>query len=81
MKDIIECTPIWYQCAIIFCALLILVSFLLPPLGVIDNSVLIAVGELGGFSLLGMLPSFIKHAKSVKIEKGDTSVEIETKDK
>lgn len=81
MKDIIKCTPIWYQCAIIFCALLILVSFLLPPLGIIDNSVLIAVGELGGMSLLGFLPGMIKHAKSVKIEKGDTSVEIETKDK
>lgn len=76
MKDIISSTPIWYQCMLIFNALLILVSFFLPPVGVIDSSVLTAVGELGGFALLGMLPGIIKSAKNIKVQKGNTSFEV-----
>lgn len=79
MKDIIEDTPLWWKLLLIFNALLILTSFLLPPTGVVHNSVLTAVGELGGFALLGMIPHYLKVGKSVKVSKGDTTIELESK--
>lgn len=55
---------------------LLICGFLLPPTGVIDGSVLKAVGELLMFSVIARIPEAIKAGKSVKIQKGDSSVEI-----
>ena len=63
--------------------LLILGGFLLPPMGIIDSSVLTAVGELLMFGVLAQLPSLIdaaKNGKSVKISKGDFSAEVTSSD-
>ena len=59
---------------------LLLVSggFLVPPLGVIDGSVITAVGELLMFAVVGRIPEAIKAGRSVKIQKGNFSAEIET---
>ena len=57
--------------------LLIVSGFLIPPTGVIDGSVLTAVGELLMFSVVARIPEAIKAGKSVKIQKGDSSIEIE----
>lgn len=81
MKDLFDLTPLWYKLILLFCVILTVASFLVPPVGVIDPSVIGAIGELGGFSLLGMLPSLLGKAKTVKVEKGNTSIEIETKHK
>lgn len=59
--------------------LLIVGGFLLPPMGIIDGSVLTAVGELLMFGVLAQLPALIsaaKNGKSVKISKGDFSAEV-----
>ena len=59
--------------------LLILGGFLLPPMGIIDSSVLTAVGELLMFGVLAQVPTLIdaaKNGKSVKISKGDFSAEV-----
>ena len=59
---------------------LVVVGFIVPPTGVIDSSVLIAVGELGFFSTITKIPDFIKALKngaSLEIEKGDTHIKIE----
>ena len=59
--------------------LLIVGGFLLPPMGIIDGSVLTAVGELLMFGVLAQLPAIIdaaKNGKSVKISKGDFSAEV-----
>jgi len=42
---------------------LIIAWFCLPPLGIIDNSVLIAVGELGFFGVIAELPSYLESKK------------------
>lgn len=52
-------------------------GFLIPPTGVIDGSVLTAVGELLMFSVIARIPEAIKAGKSVKIQKGDSSIEID----
>ena len=63
--------------------LLIIGGFLLPPMGIIDGSVLTAVGELLMFGVLAQLPAIIdaaKNGKSVKISKGDFSAEVTSTD-
>lgn len=62
--------------------IMIIVSFILPPTGVIDSSVLSAVGELGIFSTLLRIPDLIekiKDGKSVELRKGDASIKVEDK--
>ena len=63
--------------------LLIIGGFLLPPMGIIDGSVLTAVGELLMFGVLAQVPTLIdaaKNGKSVKISKGDFSAEVSSSD-
>ena len=63
--------------------LLIIGGFLLPPMGIIDSSVLTAVGELLMFGVLAQVPTLIdaaKNGKSVKISKGDFSAEVTSSD-
>ncbi len=59
--------------------LLIVGGFLLPPMGIIDGSVLTAVGELLMFGVLAQLPALIdaaKNGKSIKVTKGDFTAEV-----
>lgn len=58
---------------------LIIVGFLLPPMGSIDGSVLTAVGELLIFPVIVYGFRAIELGLEVKFTKGDASVEI-TKD-
>ena len=60
--------------------LLIIAGFLLPPMGVIDGSVLTAVGELLLFPVIIYGFRAIELGLEVKIQKGDTSVEIHKDD-
>lgn len=59
--------------------MLLITSFLLPPMGQIDPSVLQAVAELGFFMVIFKLPniiSSIKDGKSVTIKKGETEFTV-----
>ena len=59
--------------------LLITGGFLLPPMGIIDSSVLTAVGELLMFGVLAQLPALIsavRNGKSIKLTKGDFTAEV-----
>lgn len=60
--------------------LLIVGGFFVPPVGIIDGSVLTAVGLLLMFSVIEKIPEAIKTGKNIKVQKGDSSVEI-TSDK
>lgn len=56
--------------------IIMLVSgFLVPPTGVIDGSVLTAVGELFAFATLSKLPSLI-HGRSVELKHGSTTLSL-----
>lgn len=58
---------------------LLIASFLLPPMGQIDPSVLQAVAELGFFMVIFKLPniiSSIKDGHSVTIKKGETEFTV-----
>lgn len=56
--------------------LLIVGGFLVPPVGIIDGSVLTAVGLLLMFSVIEKIPEAIKAGKNIKVQKGDSSVVI-----
>jgi len=60
-------------------AVLLIAGFILPPRGVIDNSVLIGVGELFSFAALAVVPSAIREGRSIKMSYKDTKVEIGSK--
>lgn len=56
--------------------LLIIVSFVLPPLGVIDSSVFAGVGEIFAFASLGEVSRAISAGMSAKVQHNVTSVSI-----
>ena len=63
--------------------LLITGGFLLPPMGIIDSSVLTAVGELLMFGVMAQVPHLIeaaKNGKSIRLQKGDISAEVSCKE-
>ena len=58
---------------------LIVGGFLIPPTGIIDGSILSAVGELLAFAVVAQIPEIVRMArngKSIKLQKGDFSAEI-----
>lgn len=58
---------------------LIVGGFIVPPTGEIDGSALTAVGLLLMFAVVEKIPEAIAAGRSVKIQKGDTSVEVSCK--
>ena len=59
---------------------LITVSFIMPPTGIIDPSVLTAVGEIFAFAALATIIRGIEKGSDIKLSKGDVSVEIDNPD-
>lgn len=59
---------------------LIIGGFLCPPMGIIDGSVLTAVGLLLMFSVIEKIPEAIKAGRNIKLQRGDASVEISSAD-
>ena len=56
--------------------LLIVGGIFCPPIGVIDGSVLSAVGLLLMFATIDKIPEAIKAGRNLKIQKGDFSAEV-----
>lgn len=58
---------------------LIVGGFIIPPTGIIDGSVLTAVGLLLMFAVIAQIPKIldsVQKGKSIKLQKGDMSVDI-----
>lgn len=55
---------------------LIITSFFIPPLAVIDGSVLAATGELFAFAALGEVAAAVERGHSASISHGSTTIEI-----
>lgn len=58
---------------------LIVGGFFVPPLGIIDGSVLTAVGLLLMFGVIAQIPAIldaVRAGKSIKLQKGDFSVDV-----
>lgn len=61
-------------------AALIIASCFVPPLFVIDSSIIAAVGELAGFYALYLVGEAIAKGSDVSVSKGDVSVTINNPD-
>ena len=58
--------------------LLIVGGFFCPPMGVIDGSVLTAVGEFFAFATLAQVPALIeatRNGRSIKLTKGNFDID------
>lgn len=55
---------------------LIIASWFVPPMGIIDGSVLAATGEIFAFAALGTVIKAIDKGVDATITKGDTSMTI-----
>lgn len=64
-----------FNVTFVLSVLLIIGGFLCPPIGVIDNSVLSAVGLLLLFATVEKIPDAIKAGHSFKVSKGDITLE------
>ena len=56
--------------------LLIIIAFFIPPTAYIDQSVLIAVGEINGFVAMGAVIKAIDKGSSASIKHNNTEVTI-----
>lgn len=65
-----------FAVCLIAAVLLLIAGFLTPPMGVIDGSVISAVGELFGFAALGLAPTLI-HGRSIQFNHGKTTLTID----
>ena len=56
--------------------ILIVAGFIVPPIGQVDNSILIAVGELNGILAIGAVIKAIDNGRSASIKHNGTEVTI-----
>lgn len=63
-----------------FSIILIVVSFIMPPAGKIDSSVIQAVAEIFAFAALYVVIEGMHRGSDVSISKGDVSVQINNPD-
>lgn len=58
---------------------LIIGGFFVPPVGIIDGSVLTSVGLLLMFGVIAQIPDIlnaVREGKSIKLQKGDIELEV-----
>lgn len=68
-----------FYTTLIFSIMLIVGGFFVPPLGIIDGSVLTAVGLLLMFAVLAQVPGIlqaVRDGERIKLSKGDFSAEV-----
>lgn len=71
---------VWLRILTISSIILIIASFFIPPLGIIDGSILAAVGELEVFGVLWIVFHAIEKGTAASFKKGDVEVEIKEKE-
>lgn len=71
---------IWMRILTISSILLIIASFFVPPLGILDGSVLAAVGELEGLGVLWIVLRAVEKGIGASFKKGDVEVDIKEKE-
>lgn len=70
--------PFWI-CLIVSIGLLV-GGFFVPPMGVVDGSLLTSVGLLLIYALVAQLPTILESAGYAKITSGNTTIEISKDD-
>lgn len=69
----------WFKMLSSVSILLIIISFFLPPQGVIDPSVIAASGEIIGWGALYSVILAIQKGKSISMKHGETEITVNGK--
>lgn len=80
MKKIITNTNHWFTIFSLTAIILLVASFILPPTGVVDPSVIASVGELFAFAALATVIKAIDKGVDATLSKGDMQIEIKNDD-
>lgn len=67
---------IWFIILTIIAVSLIIGSFFVPPLGVVDGSILASVGEIFAFAGLGTVIKAIDKGSKASVSHGSTNITI-----
>lgn len=67
---------IWIKILTLISVSLLITSFLLPPIGLIDSSSIAAVGELFAWAALWALIHALDNGKDAQLKKGDVEINI-----
>ena len=78
-KNYLE-TNVFFWVFSIICVIMMIAGFILPPMGQIDNSVLVGVGEIDGIIALGAVIKAIDRGVDVTAQHNNTSISITNKD-
>jgi hypothetical protein len=73
-------TRIVFYITLFSAVVFMLIGLLTPPPGVIDKSVLEGSGILLFFATIAQIPDFIHAGHQIKIDKGDTHIEVRKQD-
>ena len=65
-----------FHITLVVSIVLVVMGFFTPPIGIVDGSVLTAIGLLLMFVVVEKVPEAIKAGKSVRIQQGSFGVEI-----
>lgn len=80
IKDLVWGLPWWMYVVFGVSIAMLVVSWIMPPIWVIEKSVIAATGMLLGFGWLYFvtvnIPSFMKAGAKIRATKGDASIEI-----
>lgn len=78
-KNYLE-TNVFFWFFSIIGVIMMIAGFILPPMGQIDNSVLVGVGEIDGIIALGTVIKALDRGVDVTAQHNNTSISITNKD-
>lgn len=67
----------WLKFLTVDAIILLVVSFIIPPSGIIDPSVLAAVGEIEALAVLWIVYKAVQKGTGAHISKGDINIDID----
>lgn len=80
VKDLMLGMPWYLYLILVLCFGLLVASFIVPPLGAINPTVMQGIAEILGFTWLlyttANIPTFIERGAKIKASYGDASIEI-----
>lgn len=71
---------IWFKILTVTAIALIVASWFVPPMAVIDGSILAAVGELAGFGALWVVVKALDKGTPATMTHGSTTISVNKKD-
>lgn len=67
---------LWFHVLTSIAIILLIASWFVPPMAIVDGSVLAAVGEIFGFAALGAVIKAIEEGRTASITHGNTTISV-----